>query len=93
MLFARHDADGVAWLYLKMPTLQCHKTPTPSDVIELLGIPVPVQLCFAARHDRSLGEALIPVAMHRRMHQLTDFRAILSDVRHNAVVGLSHVSF
>ena len=55
------------------------------DMVDLLGEPVAVRPGFPAGRDHRLGQALSPVAVDRRVHQLPDERAVKGGIRMNLV--------
>lgn len=85
------DVDGVAGLDGKAFLPQPHQAAARRDVVKLFSDLMAMQLRALAGRERGLGQALRPIAMLRRMHQLADFGAVLGDVGQDVgVAGVGH---
>ena len=78
------DAYRVARAYLECPLTERHATATGGQVVGILGAGMAVQHRRLIRQHGGFGQALpcnsVPDAVHRRMHQLADLRAVPRDL-------------
>ena len=85
---ARRDADRISRADFKDLFTQGHQARALRDVVNLLGQSMLMGKSFPANRDRGFCQALMYVAMHTGVHELSNLRSILGEIRLNGCVGL-----
>src|SRR6476660_2989191 len=84
------DAHRIAGRYSEVAISERHDADAARDVIDLFRNTVAMQCRLRMRRNRRLGETLIAIAVHLRMHKLPYLAPVLGAVGLDRVVTVAH---